>query len=457
MQNTILLIGSCIFYAYWDLRFLLLLLSTTTTAYFLALRIQANPNEKIRSLLVNTGLSLTIGTLFLFKYFNFFIDSFTGFLNKFSLHPNVGTLNLIMPLGISFYTFRLISYLMDVYHQKFEARHSWIDFSTYVCFFPTVISGPIDRPKHLLPQLEKVRLFTCEQGTDGSKQILWGLFKKMVIADNIAALTNPVFDNYRSFPGSALLVAAFFYGIQLYADFSGYSDMAIGTAKLLGLKVAPNFNYPFFSQNIAEFWRKWHISLTSWLTDYVFTPLSIKFRDWGKTGLVLAIVVNFTLCGLWHGANWTYVLFGFLHGLYFIPLIINGTLTKKSKPSDKALPTIKEFIKMAALFVLVCLTWIIFRANNVGQAWVIFSKICSRSFFAIPRFAGKGFYGDTKTLIVLVVVFLLVEWRGRKAEYALTGFVVTYKKSLRYAFYYLVLFSLLLFHTHPQEFVYFKF
>jgi len=457
IQNIILLLGSCIFYAYWDWRFLFLLLGTTTAVYFLGMGIKNNQNEKTRGVLLNIGLFIIIGLLFLFKYFNFFIDSFTSLLSKFSLHPNVGTLNLVMPLGISFYTFRLISYLLDVYHKKFEARSSWINFATYVCFFPTVISGPIDRPKHLLPQLEKIKIFTYEQGADGAKQIVWGLFKKMVLADNIAVLTNQVFDNYQHFKGSSLLIATFLYGIQIYADFSGYSDMAIGIGKLLGLKVAKNFDYPFFSQNIAEFWQRWHISLTSWITDYVFTPLSIKLRDWGKAGVASAIIINFTLVGLWHGASWNYVLFGFLNGLYFMPIIIKGTLGKKLKRTGKALPTAKELTNMVSLFILVTLTCIIFRTPNISQAWDILSKIFSRSLFTIPQFAGSNFAGNAKTLSELCIVFIIIEWMGRKSDYALAGLVSKYRKPVRFAFYYLIIFSLIFFHTQPQEFVYFKF
>ena len=256
---------------------------------------------------------------------------------------------LFRSLGISFFTFRTLSYLLDIDKGKIKAEKNWVVFFAYVSFFPSILSGPIDRAKNLIPQLEKKRAFDYNQAIDGLRQILWGLFKKIVIADNCAPFVNQIFNNYQSYPSSSLLLGAFFYAIQIYADFSGYSDMAIGISRLMGFNITKNFDFPFFAQNIAEYWRKWHMSLTSWLTDYVFTPLSIAFRDYGKWGLTFAIIINFTIIGIWHGPNWTYVLFGFLHGCYFIPLILRGTMNKKNKiAKGKLFPSFRELINMLA-------------------------------------------------------------------------------------------------------------
>jgi alginate O-acetyltransferase complex protein AlgI len=417
-QNLLLLIGSYFFYAWWNVYFLTLLIASTALIYFLGIGIARSEAPGRKKLLLKLGIILMLGLLFVFKYYNFFVHSLITLLEKFSVKINFVSLNLILPLGISFYSFRLMSYLLDVYYGKFKATSNWLEFSAYVSFFPSLISGPIDKSKLLLPQLEKRRTFDYNQASNGLWQIIWGLFKKIVIADNIAILTNDMFGDYQSYSGSVLLLAAFFYAIQLYADFSGYSDIAIGIARLLGLNITKNFNFPFFAQNIADFWRRWHMSLTSWLTEYLFTPLSISFRNMGQVGLILAIVINFVVCGIWHGANWTYVVFGFLHGCYFIPLILKGTMNKKQKLSaDKALPSLKEFANMAGTFILVMLTWIFFRANTVGEAFQILKKIFSTSLLSIPRLRGEK---NTELLISMLLALLLLftDWRNRNKDFA---------------------------------------
>ena len=241
----------------------------------------------------------------------------------------------MIPLGISFFTFRTISYVLDVYNENIEATKDWLVFFNYVAFFPSILSGPIDKSKLFIPQLETNRIFDYKEASSGIRQILWGLFKKVVVADNCSFFVNEIFGNNYDYSGATLLIGAIFFSFQLYADFSGYSDMAIGVSRVLGFNISKNFDFPFFSQNIAEFWRKWHISLTSWLTEYVFTPLNFSLRKLGKTGLIISILINFTICGIWHGANWTYILFGFIHGCLFIPLILNETLNKDNKLAQK--------------------------------------------------------------------------------------------------------------------------
>ena len=339
-----------------------------------------------------------------------------------------------------------------------KATTDWIAFFAYVSFFPSILSGPIDRARTFIPQLEKKREFNYHKATDALRQILWGLFKKVVIADNCAPYVDNIFKNYHWLPASSLLLGAFLYAIQMYADFSGYSEMAIGISKLLGLEVTKNFNFPFFSQNIAEFWRNWHMSLTSWLTEYVFTPLSIYFRDYGKLGLVIAIVLNFTICGIWHGANWTYVLFGFLHGCYFIPLILNGTMNKKKKiTKGKMLPSIHEFLNMFGTFTLVMLTLVVFRADTIFQAYYYIRGLVSFTLISKPTITDMP---NTPLLIitlVLILFFLILEWFQREKDHALQ--VDFIKRPLfRWVIYYSIVIGIILlgnFENH--SYIYFQF
>jgi len=289
-QNILVLAGSYFFYGWWDWRFLLLLIGSSALNYVLGIGMNRTKREGYQRLLVGMGLVQGLGCLLYFKYFNSFL-----------------------PLGISFYTFKTVSYLLDIRRGKIQPEQDWVVFFSYVAFFPCITSGPIDRPGHLIPRLKARRVFDYEQATDGMRQILWGVFKKVVIADNAAVFSDEIFHSYRTLPASALLYGVFLFTIRIYADFSSYSDMAIGLSKVLGIDVSQNFNYPFFARNIAEFWRRWHITLTSWMTDYVFTPLAISFRDLGRWGVILATLVTFIAIGAWHGPRWTFVVFGFLH------------------------------------------------------------------------------------------------------------------------------------------------
>ncbi|MEP6611733.1 MAG: MBOAT family O-acyltransferase [Mucilaginibacter sp.] len=450
-QNLLILAGSYVFYAWWDWRFLFLLIFSSIISYFLGIGIGKTDNKKSRSLLVWTGLLQGLGCLVFFKYFNFLDVSMAGAFALFNIKVNVVTLNIILPLGISFYTFRIISYLLDIKNGKIQATANLVTFCSYVAFFPSLIAGPIDRPKTLIPQLEKERVFDYNQAADGLRQILWGLFKKIVIADNCAAFTNDVLNHYQTLPASALLFSMALFTIQVYADFSGYSDMAIGLASLLGFKITRNFNYPFFAQNIADLWRRWHISLTSWLTDYVFTPLSVYFRDYGKYGLVLAILINFTLIGIWHGANWTFVFFGFLNGCLYIPLIIKGTLYKKKKGTQSGF---KTFLNMAGMFILLMFTFLIFRADSLAQAFDYYRRLFSLSLFNSFVITEKV---NMAAAILAIIVLFYAEWKQRDKEHALQIDGIE-KTGVRVVIYYgLVLFILVFSATNITDFVYFKF
>ena len=455
LQNIFLLTGCYVFYAWWDWRFLALLAGSSLLTYYLGITIAKTQNEKKRSWLLYAGLLQGIGLLVFFKYYNFFVTSFTEAFSLLNIKLHLQTLQLILPLGISFYTFRSISYLLDINNEEIEPTTNWVVFFSYVAFFPSLVSGPIDRARLLIPQLEKKREFNYNQAADGMRRILWGMFKKVVVADNIAIATDQIFDGYASMPASSLVLGAIFYAIQLYADFSGYSEMAMGFAQLLGFKISKNFNYPFFAQNIAQFWQRWHISLTGWMTEYVFTPLSFIFRRSGKKGVIAAIMINFLIVGLWHGSNWTFIWFGFMHGLYFIPLILNGTINKTPDIATvKLLPSFTEFRKIVATFALVAATIIIFRCGSVTQTLQYYRHIFSASIISMPVFTLNM---STIAGIIFAVVLIITEWLGRGQDYAIAGVSTRFSKPVRWTIYYALALVIFLFAGKEQQFIYLQF
>jgi alginate O-acetyltransferase complex protein AlgI len=450
LQNGILLLGSCIFYAWADWRFPVLLFGLSTIIFLLAIRMEKLTNPAQKKLLFLLGLFLSVGTLCLFKYLNFFIGSFTYLLSLFGARADLRLIHIIIPLGISFFTFRLLNYLFDVNSGKLKPEKNWVIFLNFVSFFPCLLSGPIDKAKMFIPQLERPRIFSYSTGVNAMRQILWGLFKKVVIADRCAEYANSVFDDYSHYPGSTLALAACVFTFQIYADFSGYSDMAIGISRLLGFNVTKNFDFPLFSRNIAEFWRKWNISLTAWLTEYIFTPLSISFRDFGKSGLILAIVISFTICGIWHGPSWNYVLFGFIHGCYFIPLIIKGTMFKKKKlVRDSMFPTPSQLLNMLLTFTLVTLAFIVFRCDTLTDALAYFKRLFSRSLLSNPQMPAE--------VLSLMAALLVIDWLGKNHEYAIEYIGAKQGKALRWSLYLIILLAIFLYQGKPQAFIYFKF
>ena len=454
IQNIFLLISCYVFYGWWNWHFLILLILTSVLNFVLGYYMSKIEDLTKRRFLLNIGIVAAVGSLFYFKYVNFFIQSFVSLFAKFNIQLDIHTLNIFLPLGISFYTFRTLSYLFDINRGKLQPTDDWVTFFNYVAFFPSVISGPIDRGGTLIPQLEKKRVFNYDEIADGLRQILIGLFKKIVIADNCASFVNPIFDNYQHLPASSLIVSMFFYAFQMYADFSGYSDMAIGTARLLGFNITRNFAYPYFAQNIADFWRRWHMSLTSWLTDYIFTPASIRFRDLDKWGSIMAILVTFLVSGIWHGANWTFVLWGFLYGCYFIPLILRGKMNKKKDIPMNRRPTFKELLNIIGTFLLVMFTFVIFRSDSLNQAFGFYSRLFSKSIISLPQFDEK-----LKAIITtfFIIVLMLVEWRQRDKPHALKIEFIK-KPVLRIAIYYTIVFCILFFGASKvTQFLYFKF
>lgn len=456
-QNLFILLSSYVFYAWWDWRFLLLLIGSSIINYLIGIQIGKTNNEKHRKYWLIIGLIEGIGLLVFFKYFNFFISSFIDLFNLFGIHFNFQTLKIILPIGISFYTFKTISYLIDINNEKIEPTKNWVVFFAYISFFPSLLAGPIDRANKFVPQLEKKRVFDYYQMVLGLKQILWGLFKKLVIADSCNTITNNIFNNYQNLPASTLLLGAFFYIIQLYADFSGYSDMAIGFSRLIGFNLTKNFNYPFFAKNISEFWQRWHISLTSWMTEYVFTPLTFSFRKLRKTGLILAIIINFIIVGLWHGANFTYLLFGFLQGCFFIPLILKETLNNKKTPVFASLSlSFGEFLNMIGTFLLVMLSAVLLRAESVQQAFHFFVSICNKSIFYFPLL--PNYKTVSLTTLFFIIVMFLFEWIGQNQNFAIEKTGINWSKSKIWLFYSLLIFVIgICMHTEETAFIYFQF
>jgi alginate O-acetyltransferase complex protein AlgI len=459
LQNVLILTASYVFMAWWDVRFLIVLISSSIINYVLGIYIaKAEDNEKRQRLLLWLGLIHGLGSLLFFKYCNFFIQSLTGAFDAAGMHLNIHTLNIILPLGISFYTFRAMSYLMDVESGKTKPVKDWIVFFSYMSFFPSSLSGPIDKARDFIPQLEKERVFESDKAADGMRQIIWGLFKKVVIADNCSGITSQIFDHYQIYPSSTLLLGSFLYTIELYADFSGYSDMAVGIARLLGFNIMNNFRLPFFAQNIAEFWQKWHISLTAWMTEYVFTPLSFIFRTYGKAGTIIAIIINFVLVGLWHGANWTFVVYGFLHGCYFIPLILGGKVNaNKTIAKDRLLPSFREFTNVVGTFLLIMLTLIIFNAHSMTEAVDYYRHLFSGSLFSAPVLP-EGMR-SIKVILTLVFICMMfaIEWIGRQQTYAIATLGLKWYAPLRWTMYYLIIFLIFYFSGSEQQFIYFQF
>ena len=449
LQNLFILVASYVFYGWWDWRFLVLLSFTSLFSYVSGRVIEKYRDTPGKARIANI-LNIVVNLLILgvFKYYNFFVTSFA---DAFLGGKTDGLLlKVIIPVGISFYTFKALSYSIDVYRGKLEPARDVVQYFAYVGFFPQLLAGPIERATNLLPQFGKPRAFDYETGVDGMRQILWGLFKKVVIADNCAVYVDRVFSTFQAQSGSTLLLAAFFFAFQIYGDFSGYSDMAIGTGKLFGFKTMKNFNMPYFSRDIAEFWRRWHISLTTWFRDYVYIPLGGSRCS--KAKIIRNTFVIFLLSGLWHGANWTFIAWGAFHAFLFLPLILMGKNKKyrDTVAEGRLLPSLKEFGQFLLTFFLVTVGWIIFKADSIGQAWNFFKGICTASLFSRPDASGvTGF-------AIAIVIMLLVEWLQRDKEHGLDLSCVK-RGVFRYAAYLAILFLTFAFGGHAVNFIYFQF
>lgn len=449
-QNLIIAVSSYVFYGWWDWRFLMLILFSTLVDYFVGLYMAKTEVPKHQKYLLWTSLFVNLGLLGFFKYYNFFIENFVQAFTFFgvSLQPN--TLNIILPVGISFYTFQTLSYTIDIYRGKLEPTKDFVSFAAFVSFFPQLVAGPIERATHLLPQFHTKRKFNYQLAVAGMRQILWGLFKKMVIADNCAKYANEIFNNSSEFNGSTLLLGAVFFAFQIYGDFSGYSDIAIGTSRLFGFDLMKNFAYPYFSRDIAEFWRRWHISLSTWFRDYVYIPLGGSRGT--KTNQIRNVFIIFIVSGFWHGANWTFIVWGALNAIYFLPLLLrkkNRVYTGDIAPG-KFFPSFREFGGMLLTFFLTLIAWVFFRAENINHACHYLMNMFSSSLFSFPQIAPLD-------ILVLIGLFLLVEWQGRSEAFALSNLDKKVPALGRYAIYYGILICLFYFSGEPQAFIYFQF
>ena len=454
LQNALIVLASYVFYGWWDWRFLSLILFSTLVDYTIGIKLKSEKNQTKRKILLWTSICVNLGFLGFFKYANFFLDNFTAAFSFFGSEIATHSLDIILPVGISFYTFQTLSYTIDVYKQKLEPTNDFIVFSAFVSFFPQLVAGPIERATNLLPQFYKKRTFELSKAVDGMRQILWGLFKKIVIADSCAELANQIFNNSAEMNGSTLVLGALFFTFQIYGDFSGYSDIAIGTSRLFGFNLMQNFKFPYFSRDIAEFWRRWHMSLSTWFRDYLYIPLGgSRGGTWMKVRNTFLI---FIVSGFWHGANWTFIVWGTLHAIYFLPLL----LTNKNRNNleivaqGNYLPTARELLQMLSTFTLTVFAWIIFRANDITHAFHYISEIFSASILETPKLSDSK---EAITTMLLVFIFIFIEWLGRESQFALEHLGLKWKRPLRHALYYTIIIALFWCNGKEQQFIYFQF
>jgi len=453
-QNFLVVVASFFFYSCWDWRFLALIVASILIDYSIGVLLSKQKNHFKRKILLGISISSNLGLLAFFKYFNFFVENFVASFSFFGMNLDGPSLNIILPVGISFYTFQTLSYTFDIYKEKLKPTLDILSFAAFVSFFPQLVAGPIERASNFLPQFFKKRTFNYLHAVDGLRQILWGLFKKIVIANNCAVLANKIFANYNHLSGSSLLIGAVFFAFQIYGDFSGYSDIAIGSSRLFGLNLKENFKFPYFSRDIAEFWRRWHISLSSWFKSYLYIPLG------GSRGSQLTTIRNvflvFIVSGFWHGANWTFLFWGFFHAVLFIPYML---LNRNRKNLDvvakgKLFPSLKELFSMICTFSFVTIAWIFFRSKSIGQAMNYISGIFSDSLFSFPDCSDLRGVFYTSCLIVL---FLVIEWLGRENQYGIEKLGLKWPRISRYIMYMVIIISLFMLGGKDQQFIYFQF
>ncbi|MDG1798417.1 MAG: MBOAT family O-acyltransferase [Flavobacteriales bacterium] len=455
-QNALIVFVSYVFYGWWDWRFLSLIIFSTVVDYVVGQKLRTEQQPIKRKVLLWLSIIVNLGLLGFFKYYNFFLDNFLDAFTVFGAQIKANSLNIILPVGISFYTFQTLSYTIDVYKKKLEPSQDFMAFSAFVCFFPQLVAGPIERATNLLPQFYKRRTFEYDKAVDGMRQILWGLFKKVVIADNCAVFANHAFNNSADLNGSTLVLGAIFFTFQIYGDFSGYSDIAIGTSRLFGFDLKQNFATPYFSRDIAEFWRRWHISLSTWFRDYLYIPLGgSRGRIWQK---VRNTFIIFIVSGFWHGANWTFIIWGALNAVYFLPLL----LTKRNRNNlsviadGKLLPSFREFFAMLITFILTVFAWIFFRAESLNHAFIYIGGVFSKTALASLEFQNLE---DFIITVIIILFFLVFEWFGRRDKFAIEKLFLNTNRKYRFLIYYIILLVIIYFSIkgEEQEFIYFQF
>ena len=470
LQNLFIVVASYVFYGWWNWRFLILIAFTTLCSFLSGIGIEHAQSPRTRKAVMIVNIIINLAILGTYKYYDFFVRSFA---ELFGCQADSLLLHLVLPVGISFYTFQALSYSIDVYRRQIQPTHDLVAFTAFLSFFPQLVAGPIERATNLLPQFLQRRHFDYAQAVDGMRQILWGLFKKIVVADNCATYVDTVFADYTAYSGSTLLLAAVLFSIQIYGDFSGYSDIAIGTAKLFGIKLMRNFNVPYFSRDIAEFWRRWHISLTTWFRDYVYIPLGgsrpavpdcIRHKEaYRKVVIIRNTFIIFLLSGFWHGANWTFIAWGAYHAFLFLPLILLGknrryrdtvaTITlSDGTVKAKLLPSFREATQMLCTFALAVVGWIIFRADTITDAGAFITGICHKSLISIPWLINRDYYIHT---FIAIAAMFLIEWLNRNTAH---GFNRLPKYGLvRCLVYYAVVLCILLYSGESETFIYFQF
>ncbi len=448
LQNAILLIASCVFYMFLIPEYILVLFLAIIIDYFAGIWLERTTGKKRKWILILSVVS-TCMILFVFKYYNFFIDNTNHIAKLIGWNYSITALQIALPIGLSFHTFQSLSYVIDVYKNEQKAEKDFLTYSVYVMFFPQLVAGPIERARNLFPQFHRKKIFDYEQAADGMRQILWGLFTKVVIADNCAVLVDTIFRYYGAESGSTLWVGAVLFSIQIYCDFSGYSNMALGIAKLFGFNLMQNFNYPYFSRDMAEFWRKWHISLTTWFRDYLYLPIG------GSRGGTFKVVRNtfiiFLVSGFWHGANWTFVIWGFLNALYFLPLLLSKRHRKHTGiiAEGRVLPSFRELIGMGVTFFLATIAWVFFRADNLHVAVEFLKKMFSVSALTIPKFRDW-------ILGLFILAFIVVEWLGRTKQHPLEISALSpWKRRSIYSMVFAGLFFYAVYNAN--QFIYFQF
>lgn len=454
LQNLLIVAASAVFYGWWDVQFLLLILFSTVVDFAVGRGLANTEAPRKRKMLLWASVFSNIGLLLYFKYCNFFVENFIEAFSFFGNEIGPSSLNILLPVGISFYTFQTLSYTIDVYNKKLAPTADPIGFAAFVSFFPQLVAGPIERASNLLPQFSVKRKFEYANAVDGLRQILWGLFKKIVIADNCAKYANMVFDNSENCNGSTLLLGAVFFAFQIYGDFSGYSDIAIGTSRLFGFRLTRNFASPYFSRDIAEFWKRWHISLSSWFRDYVYIPLGGSRHGTAKS--IRNIFIIFLVSGFWHGASWNYIVWGGLNAFYFLPIFLRKKNRRYTEvvAQNRLFPSFKELFQILLTFTLSTLSWIFFRAETLEHATSFITGIFDPSFFTMPYFT-EDKPGDAFALTL--IGFVLLEWLGREGQFALDKWIKWLVKPFRYMTYLAIVLLIFYFSGTSQQFLYFQF
>ena len=459
IQNLFLLASSFFFYASWDVRFLILLFFSIFLDYYSGLKIKESTIQIKKKIWLLLSIGINLGFLGFFKYYNFFVESFVKLFEKFGVQLESSTLQIILPVGISFYTFHGLSYVIDIYKERIKPEKNLINYALFVSYFPLLVAGPIERATHLLPQLKKQRIFNYSNAIEGLQQILWGLFKKVVIADQCAVIVNDIFNQSNDYYGLTLVFGAVLFAIQIYGDFSGYSDIALGASKLFGIELLRNFSYPYFSRSIAEFWRRWHISLSSWFKDYLYIPLGGSKVN--KNKQIRNTFIIFIVSGFWHGSNWTFIVWGTLNAVFIMPSIIFKTNRNYIDivAINSRMPNFREIISMFSTFALATFAWIFFRAESIGHA-VLYIKRLGLGLTKSWVYSKSFNYLEWKIGYLvpnLIIIFFIIEWNGRKKDHPLPILTKKWSQKLKWTLYLFIMFSILFFAGKEQQFIYFQF